>query len=431
MISYDSPKASPSPFRYDVKVEPESKRIHVSCSFKPLGKDAFFHMAHRWGASSDFPTFVKNFLAKDAFGKVLSVYRKEDVWTVQGGSSVIEYDVDISHKERFGGHYDSFLEPTHAFLNSKQIFIHPEDTVSGINIEFILPPYWRSIGLIVPSFLKVSASWWIASLPLATTRNTMSTLVAQKTKIHFAIRPSDHRFKVASILEFLKGIAEQQAAIFKGLPGRLCIICNKRLDSGNAGSVSGSSMVLELDKATSDDDFKTGTGVAWTLAHEFFHFWNTGISEGFYWISELCLLDAGENGAKYGTKFSFLTELQKRYLTSAAIDATRRLILSATKEKSLFDDQDVSDLCYKKGSVVAAILDSEIRLRTRDSQSLNDFMRLLYKQFGQKAAEYSEKDVISLLSETAGNDMSPLYHELVSNCDPTTLNSLIEYVPKD
>ncbi len=68
---------------------------------------------------------------------------------------------------------------------------------------------------------------------------------------------------------------------------------------------------------------------------------------------------------------------------------------------------------YVDGCLAALILDMKIRRETNNQRSLDDLMRLLWKNFGQKGKGYSEKDYIKAAEKIAGIDLKDYFDELI------------------
>jgi predicted metalloprotease with PDZ domain len=68
---------------------------------------------------------------------------------------------------------------------------------------------------------------------------------------------------------------------------------------------------------------------------------------------------------------------------------------------------------YVKGCVAALILDLEIRRDTKNKKSLDDLMRLLWKDFGKTGKGYSMLDIIAKVNQIAGVDKKDFFEECI------------------
>lgn len=74
---------------------------------------------------------------------------------------------------------------------------------------------------------------------------------------------------------------------------------------------------------------------------------------------------------------------------------------------------------YRKGAIVALVLDSEIRRRTKNAKSFDDVMRLLVERHGSKGKGAPEDAYAKALAEVAGSSMDELLSALVDGtADP-------------
>jgi predicted metalloprotease with PDZ domain len=68
---------------------------------------------------------------------------------------------------------------------------------------------------------------------------------------------------------------------------------------------------------------------------------------------------------------------------------------------------------YDEGNLIAFMLDVKILQATNYKKRLRDVCVLLYERFGKKQLGYSEQDVVSLVNEVSGEDLSAFFKEYV------------------
>ncbi len=68
---------------------------------------------------------------------------------------------------------------------------------------------------------------------------------------------------------------------------------------------------------------------------------------------------------------------------------------------------------YVKGCIAALILDLEIRRDTKNKRSLDDLMRLLWKDFGKTGRGYSMLDIIAAVNKITGIDKKDFFEECI------------------
>ncbi|WP_066839722.1 M61 family metallopeptidase [Rufibacter ruber] len=73
---------------------------------------------------------------------------------------------------------------------------------------------------------------------------------------------------------------------------------------------------------------------------------------------------------------------------------------------------------YHKGCLAALVLDVEIRRATQNARSLDEVMRQMWQQFGQKGIGYAEEDYQRLAEGVAGVSLEPYFREMVFGTVP-------------
>jgi len=73
---------------------------------------------------------------------------------------------------------------------------------------------------------------------------------------------------------------------------------------------------------------------------------------------------------------------------------------------------------YVKGAVVALMLDWTIRLESLGKHSLDDLMKLLWREYGKKRIGYRKGDIQQLAEELSGADLSAFFEQFVDGNTP-------------
>lgn len=68
---------------------------------------------------------------------------------------------------------------------------------------------------------------------------------------------------------------------------------------------------------------------------------------------------------------------------------------------------------YDEGNLIALILDTEIMKASGNEKTLKHVCRLLYERFGKRGKGYTEQDIIQLVNEVAGSDLSHVFTNYV------------------
>ena len=83
---------------------------------------------------------------------------------------------------------------------------------------------------------------------------------------------------------------------------------------------------------------------------------------------------------------------------------------------------------YAKGALLALCLDLTIRSKTNNEKSLDDIMRYLWINFGQKSIGLPEGKIESIISEISGIDMSSFFEKYLYGTEDLPLKELLSNV---
>ncbi|MEM9933532.1 MAG: hypothetical protein AAF824_07960 [Bacteroidota bacterium] len=85
---------------------------------------------------------------------------------------------------------------------------------------------------------------------------------------------------------------------------------------------------------------------------------------------------------------------------------------------------------YTKGSLVAMLLDMDIRMRTEEQYSLDDVMYYLYEQYGCLKQGYTTAAILELLSEVTGESFQDFFEAYISGTAglQTALQQMASYL---
>ncbi|MFN3404450.1 MAG: M61 family metallopeptidase [Cytophagaceae bacterium] len=85
---------------------------------------------------------------------------------------------------------------------------------------------------------------------------------------------------------------------------------------------------------------------------------------------------------------------------------------------------------YVKGSILALLLDLEIRRATRNKKSLDDVMRILYFDYGKRSKGYSIADYKKIAEHVSGQNLDAYFNDFVYGTKPLTgkLDAALKYI---
>jgi predicted metalloprotease with PDZ domain len=163
----------------------------------------------------------------------------------------------------------------------------------------------------------------------------------------------------------------------------------------------GRTVVLQLN--SNSDSAQTFAHFRRHLAHEMFHFYlpnSFRIRENFDWFWEgftryVALLTLAR--LRLIDFQAYLDAIGEEYAAYAFNPARAQIsLIAASPEK--FASLAVYDLVYRKGMLVAALYDLELRWQSKGRYSLTDVMRGLYQKYARRGVEAGNSEVLNELN---------------------------------
>lgn len=401
-----------------------SREVRIQATL-PL-KNSIILMQLR-GTSDDLPNgtaeFVENLKVTDKKGKVIRVENlPEGQWRLdtQLKQVNISYTIKLDHEKYSWDGYGgidgvSFVNADGIFGTGYTFFIVPDSLEVPATVKTILPNDW-----------KFSAPWkQITSnqFQTATLDDLLNNCFLIDTHYEQKITAGDFEITMAIggtlknhaplFGRILRGAIQQYWKIFQSAN------IKKYLVTLNAGSMTDgetfNSSFNQLIKGTINEDGIISWGNI--LAHETFHLWN-GISmyssqqnewfkEGFTeYMSVKTLRRAGliDDALLLKKIESFHT----RYWIGRNITSREVTLKDAGSNKSanVF-------LLYGGGSLVAFMMDVEIRKATQNKKGIENLMHALYARYSN-GRTYTQKDLEKVLDEVAGKPVSLILTKLIN-----------------
>lgn len=168
-------------------------------------------------------------------------------------------------------------------------------------------------------------------------------------------------------------------------------------------------------------------------AHEYFHAWNVKhirpkvlgpfdyakqVRTGNLWFAE-GVTDYYAYRTTYRAQLQDEVRMLETYaMQIAELQGSRKRLQKTIEEVSIgawetggFGDDDLS--YYTKGSIIGLLLDAAIRDATKGVKSLDDVMRLLYRNHRLPKPGFEEDSLRVAINEVAGADLSAIYSRMV------------------
>jgi len=401
----------------------------------------------------EYARHVQDFAATEAGGKTLA-WRKinKNTWRIETGGAAREVRATYSVYANELTVRTNELHDRHAFWNNAATLMYVEGQLGAPSIVRVVP----------------FGNWKIATgLPaVAGERNAFraenfdvlydSPFLASDFKtLSFEVRGVPHRividgegnFDAERLRRDVQQIVETGAAMMGDMPYRdyTFQLMLHPTASGGLEHLNSTALIwrrFAFRPEASYDDFLS------LVAHEYFHLWNVKLIRPdalgpFNYTGEnyTRLLWVAEGVTSYyenilSRRAGLISD--KEYLTTIA-NAIRALQntpgrLEQSIEEASFDawikyyrpdENSINSAIsyYDKGAIVGLLLDLEIRRRTNGAKSLDDVIRLLYRDFANKNRNYTPEDFQRATETVAGASLDDFFRRYVRGREELDYNA--------
>ncbi|MEM7454922.1 MAG: PDZ domain-containing protein, partial [Planctomycetota bacterium] len=338
----------------------------------------------------------------------------------------------------------NFVSHQYAMLNGAPTFITVRDRLERPHIvRFKMPEGWQRIatslrqGEDAYEFIAESFDELVDSPVVAGSLN-IYPFMAGGVQHHLVNIGDDRMWDGTEAAADLKKIVEQHQALWGEIPYDRYYFLNVIGETG--GGLEHDNSTLVLSSRWTFRDRGRYRGWLSLCSHEFFHTWNVrrlrpkSLMEYDYenedytrslWIAEgvtsyyedLLLARGGLMSARefVGILGGTISGVQstpgrkKQSLTESSYDSWIKFYRP---------DENSSNTrisYYSKGTVVAFLLDAEIRSQTEGEKSLDDVLRLMWQRYA--ATGYTERDFRRVCSEVAGVDLTEWFRIAVDSTE--------------
>jgi predicted metalloprotease with PDZ domain len=405
----------------------------------------------------EYSRHIQEFEAKteDNNKPLYSQKKSKNTWKINtetANSIIIKYKVFANELTVRTNHLDS----SHAFFNGAALFFYI-DQLQNLPIKIkITPP---------------KKDWLITtSLPsISETKNTFlaenfDTLVdspfeigTQKiydfkvlNKPHQWVIWSEGNLNIEKTIEDTKKIINTEANLFKGLPYEdyffLLHLSNNLF--GGLEHKNCCSLIYPRFNFQNKDKYHRFMQL---VAHEFFHLWNIKrirpkALENFDYEQEnytTSLWFAEGTTSYYDLLIPLRSKIYNRqtYLNFLSNEITKYFNIYGrniqTLSESSFDawiklyrPDSYSNNCrisyYLKGELVSLLLDLLIRKNTKNKQSLDDVMVLMWEQFGKDEIGYTPTDLKQVIESVAKTDLTDFFNRYLHSTEELPFNDYLQ-----
>lgn len=455
-----------STIRYTVSMpQPETHLFHVEVTISGLPQSVYDFVMPSWTPGSylirEFARHVQEFQALDISGAPLP-WRKlnKNTWRVEGGGESVTLHYRVYANELTVR--TSHLDTSHGYFNGANLFVYLEGQRSHPVELRVAPahPDWKVATGLPAAPSNYGAGNGGSARPRAESTGALRYAFRADDYDHLIDCPveiSNHRllrFEVDGVPHRIaiwghgnedperlradaKAIVQAARDIFGGLPydDYLFILHLTERRGGGLEHRNSSTNAVSRWSFRKPADYERAIAL---LAHEFFHTWNVKrilpasfqdfeyrwetytrllwVMEGFTTYYELVLLQrAGLISAErmlaiLGERILRLLQTPGRHFQSAESASFDAWIKLYRPDENT---QNTTVSYYLKGSLIALLLDIEIRARTGNARSLDDVLVNTYRTYTLQDRGISDEDFLAVCEEVAGGSLQAFFDDYV------------------
>lgn len=334
----------------------------------------------------------------------------------------LSYNVSLAHDQRqwvsqppTGALPFSRLGTT--LWTSDELFIIGKQT-DEIEVAFSLPENWW----------RVSTSWQpvgdtgdrfavtdqaeLTNAVLLIGQHAETRAKSGNTEVVLAISGRSKVYQ-DTMLNTVEQFLHRYSKVFNGAPEDRFVFFihpyEKKIGNRTHGYGTGRSIRISMDWTLDD-----ATKHEWApfLGHEVFHIWNGHIGLKPFSAKELWFREGVTN------YYSDMTSARLGYLSESEflkkLEHACENYLSVRPEFAIIDGSTDARLSFAGGSLVAAMLDLQIRHLTKNRKNLNHVMQPMYRKFGDTTKRYTQRDIIQTVNKVTGEDFEPFFQTYVT-----------------
>ena len=415
-------------------------------------------------ALHEFAKNVYSFKATDSKGNILEVLRPDPYsWNVIGHDGTIEISYTL-FANRGGGTY-SQVDETHAHLNIPATFMYaPTLKDRKIEVDFKIREDlgWKvatQLPLVSGTTYSAPNLYYFMDSPTEISNHSVREFQVDnhgKTQtIRFVLHHNGTEEELDSYFENVKKTVLAEKEVYGELPdfdyGTYTFLACYIPNASGDGMEHRNSTILTSTRSLANGGMEGNIG---TVSHEFFHAWNverirpkslepfnfeeTNMS-GALWFAEgftsyytnLILCRAGIiSSEKYvegisGT-FNYVWNSPARQFFNPIEMSYQAPFVDAATSVDPVNRENTFISYYSYGSILGLALDLSLR---EEKLNLDDFMKLVWKQYGKTEKPYVIENLQQVLAEYAGSDFaSTFFNKYIYKSEMPDYSSLLNSV---
>ncbi len=403
----------------------------------------------------DFAQYMLRVSARDAAGKALSV-RKLDTttWRISNAESGAEVEYDILADQP--GPYGAHVNGTHAFLNLALVLMYPVDARDApMTVTFTdLPEGWK----IATALPGIKGNTFTARNydrlvdgPVEIGLFEQASFEEGGARYRVVVDANRADYDLDTIAARVRKIVATGVWWMNDRPfTEYLFLYHFPHGPGGGGMEHAYSTAIDV---SADFLKERPLNFASLTAHEFFHLWNVkrirpqsldpvdytrenpttalwfveGVTSA---VADLILLRARMMSEK-----EYLEELTNEIRTlelrpAHRVQSVEEASLDAWLEKyPQYRTRERSISYYNKGRILGALMDLEVRERTRGRKSLREVLQWMNVNYANQARHYPDSDgVRAALEAVTGTDFRPFFRDYVSGVAEPAYNQLFRTV---
>lgn len=443
----------PKPVRFTISMDnPSNHTFHVTLQYSGKSGDSLLFKLPDWTPGyyqlMDYASGIQNFTAKTAKGKNLRWEKSGKTgWSIASkGATEIQLEYDVLTTRKFVAM--SYLDEEHGYITPASAFMYLSGHIN-LPAEVTVKPYknWNRVttGLdSVPNkkFVYVAPDFDILyDSPILT--GNLEELPA------FYVKGIPHRFVGYKLGNFdkikfmadVKNIVEKSSALIGDMPYKHYTFIAIGPGQGGIEHLNSTTISFSGDLLNS----RGWNGMMGFITHEYFHHYNVkrirpielgpfdydhGSKTNLLWISEgltvyyepVILKECGLMTTEQ------MLEKYRQHIANVETKPGRLYQSLAQASAETWSDGPFGRTgdavnktisVYQKGPVVGLLFDFAIRHETQNRKSLDDVMRLLYKDFYQaKNRGFTEKELRETFEKVAGKPLDELFSYIYTTAEP-------------
>ncbi len=405
--------------------DPNSHLVHVRMDVTGLPGSSTDFVMPVWTPGSykvrDYAKNIQDFSA----GKHRWRKTEKSRWRVESGGTVsVEYDVWAFELSVQSSHLDS----DHAFLNGASVFFYVDGHKDApITLEIQTPKGWKiATGLDQKGRSYTAPDYDVlVDSPIEIGTFTKQTFKVQGVPHHLVVH-GEGNYDPKKMLSDVQKIVETEVKILRHIPypHYTFILHNTSERGGGLEHLNSTALQFPTRGYKPREKYENFIEL---VAHEFFHLWNVKrihpemlgpfdydreVYTSLLWVMEgfTSYYDTiVPCRAKLWSPDKYFKKMADRIQKYEEKPGRKRQSLSESSFDTwikLYQPNENSTNCqmsyYEKGELVGMCLDLEIRNRTQNRKSLDDVMRLLYKDYGRDGRGFPEREFKRTCEKVAG-----------------------------